>query len=461
MRIAGERPDGARLIYLDGGMAVVLRGTETSRILDMSVADRLGPWTPTDNSPQMRRQIALLLDGGVRVNPALDHASRAVPQYTNGGDRDLWDDVLHYVEREEDEVELPRRVDLGDYEGHPFRGNQWTTGEGEQGGDEPGDKEFTTRANHSDSGDKDWDDRVNRSVATTTEFGEERSYRPHEVANGADYDASYAKDYANQVRNDETRSPKEREHAEAIGIAEAAYKKSAEQLGAKDTYTKFYDPETKEWSPEREKIHDDILDKALKGKTPGGDPDDIQTYVMVNADDVKTVMPEYNGFNAALVHEESAYVADLIEAKARALGLNILYDATLKTAGDENDGGALGKLRRFKDAGYQVHVDFIDVPVETSVNRAMDRFVGNSEHRYVPPSVIRHGADEKFGSKARGTFERLRDKVDSYRLIDNTAPGRPRLIEQKKADKRSPRIVMMGGLTAAGKTTAVKRFARD
>src|SRR4030095_5165425 len=47
-------------------------------------------------------------------------------QHADGSysDRMLWAEILG-----EDMPDLPR-TDLGDYEGHPFRGNQWTTGEG-------------------------------------------------------------------------------------------------------------------------------------------------------------------------------------------------------------------------------------------------------------------------------------------------------------------------------------------
>lgn len=71
MRIAGRRADGAKLVLIGGGLAVVLRGTQKSRPLALRRTDALGPWAEADNSLASRRVVDKQL-AQARVSLALD-----------------------------------------------------------------------------------------------------------------------------------------------------------------------------------------------------------------------------------------------------------------------------------------------------------------------------------------------------------------------------------------------------
>ncbi len=62
MRIAGRRADGALLLNMGAGVMVILKAQRVSAPLDVAVADTLGPWTPSDNSLDMRRTAQKALD---------------------------------------------------------------------------------------------------------------------------------------------------------------------------------------------------------------------------------------------------------------------------------------------------------------------------------------------------------------------------------------------------------------
>lgn len=94
MRVQGVRADGALWVSLLNGLAVVLCGDRHSSPMDAQGVEQLGPWSPPSE----------------RI-PRLELANR-----------------LAYARYDP-------RLNLGDYEGHPFRGNQWTSGEG--GGADP------------------------------------------------------------------------------------------------------------------------------------------------------------------------------------------------------------------------------------------------------------------------------------------------------------------------------------
>jgi Zeta toxin len=108
------------------------------------------------------------------------------------------------------------------------------------------------------------------------------------------------------------------------------------------------------WTASRARLHRTLVEKALAGrqKTPEGTKpiavlligtpgsgktsegmkyteDFAVDFVVINADDVKENLPEYRGWNAAALHEESSYVAEeLIYEKAVAGRHHIIFDLT-------------------------------------------------------------------------------------------------------------------------------------
>ena len=138
--------------------------------------------------------------------------------------------------------------------------------------------------------------------------------------------------------------------------------------------------------------------------------------IYLNSDDVKAALPGYEGYNAALFHEESSVVHQLQEKLARDARLNVIIDGTM---------GKLSSLDKrideFKKAGYRVEGHFMRVTPETSAKRALERFVrgGGAEGggRFVPPELLLEHA-------ATQNFESVRTKLNMSELYDNegTAP---------------------------------------
>lgn len=178
----------------------------------------------------------------------------------------------------------------------------------------------------------------------------------------------------------------------------------------------IHDPDgTYRFTPERQALHDQIVNEALAGKTPaegqpvyhvlgGGPAAGKSTYVdsdagvrlrddntvMINADDVKTQLPEYQQMmaernpNAAnFAHEESSYLVARIQAAAFENRLN----ATLDGTGDNAPAKLRSKINAARAAGYRVEGHYVTVPTDVAVQRANAR--GAQTGRYVPESVIR------------------------------------------------------------------------
>ncbi len=194
------------------------------------------------------------------------------------------------------------------------------------------------------------------------------------------------------------------------------------------------------WKPERVKIHQDIENHVLtrvavtratpaEGQPPtvtflggrGGSGKskfaglvyDPQRAIVLDADEIKGMLPEYQGWNAADVHEESSYLFDKLCDKARELGVNVVLDATLKS-----QGSALKRVHQFKGEGYQVEVHYMHMPRQDSAKNAVKRFAdGNAKPdgkgRYVPVDVVLSNTTNE------ATFDALKPLADKWSFRDN------------------------------------------
>lgn len=224
------------------------------------------------------------------------------------------------------------------------------------------------------------------------------------------------------------------------------------------------------WTFERSLIHQEIVDE-LYAKANGVPNDrkaviagglggagkstvlskyagiDLSQYLVVNPDDIKEVLarrglvPKVDGLSpmeaSNLVHEESSHVAKQLAARALADGKNMIWDITMASRASTE-----GRIDSLRAAGY-THIEgvFVDIPVETSVERAGERHRRGHEDfrnsrgyggRYVPPDVIRENRDAEWGSKNRRTFEELKDRFDGWKIYDNSMHGaRPRRIGER------------------------------
>jgi len=240
-------------------------------------------------------------------------------------------------------------------------------------------------------------------------------------------------------------TPMELEHAALLARYDV---RASEALRDGDSRMKFAVPAGMDahgnmqytWSPERAALHDRIIMEAMVGVEPrehpvlvlmGGLPGAGKTTsagqglrfegkLVVNADDIKAKLPEYAGYNASYLHEESTEVTEKMMELGREMHADVVLDATMKSY----DGAKL-RAQTFKDAGYRIESRFVDVDIDTSVSRAVKRLADgdarNGQGRYVPLAAIRASASKDGSTKPRQTFDRLRAEgvFDAYLLVDN------------------------------------------
>lgn len=191
------------------------------------------------------------------------------------------------------------------------------------------------------------------------------------------------------------------------------------------------------YSEERDKLHYKIISSILsperiKAATPaeGGAPTftvlggrggsgkswfegnvyDAEKAIVLDADHIKSMLPEYEGWNAAQVHEESGDIFDEITSMCAKLGLNVVHDKTMKTAKS-----ALNDLNKFKELGYRTEAHYMHLPRQEAAKRAVSRFLGKTQ-RYVPVDVVLANTSNE------ATFDEVRKIVDKWSFRDNNVP---------------------------------------
>jgi predicted ABC-type ATPase len=148
-----------------------------------------------------------------------------------------------------------------------------------------------------------------------------------------------------------------------------------------------------------------------------------QNAIVLDADHIKGMLPEYEGWNAHQVHEESSHVLESVLALAKALGVNVVLDATMKTGKSIED-----KVDEFKGAGFRTEAHYMHLPRQEAAKRAVGRFLnGGEKGRFVPPEVVLGN------NKNEENFDKIKHKVDAWSFHDNSgAKGDgPKLIAQK------------------------------
>lgn len=208
------------------------------------------------------------------------------------------------------------------------------------------------------------------------------------------------------------------------------------------------------YTTERQKLHRDILKKmfnrsAVRAATPApgikpdatflggrggsgkswlfGDdgPVDRGAAIYINPDDIKEALPEYQGWNAALLHEESSDITSLAHSMARQLGVSVIVDATMKTT---------SKMHyitdSYKSSGYDISGHYMFASPETAARRAVKRFMGSG--RFVPPQY-------SLGSLTNEhTFDEMIPNFREWTVYSNNEDGKePKLVA--RGDAHTPR----------------------
>jgi predicted ABC-type ATPase len=177
-----------------------------------------------------------------------------------------------------------------------------------------------------------------------------------------------------------------------------------------DTKSKFSDGHG-HYTPERQALHQAIVNHYLQGTTPVNNPQAIvfgggtasgkstvakaeklgeDNTVHVDADQIKTHLPEYkeglvrgDANAAAISHEESSDISKMLMQRALSDKRNVLLDGT----GNSSITSLEKKVVAMRNAGHEVVGRYVTVPTEVALTRAMER--GNKTGRYVPETVIR------------------------------------------------------------------------
>jgi predicted ABC-type ATPase len=158
--------------------------------------------------------------------------------------------------------------------------------------------------------------------------------------------------------------------------------------------------------------------KSWFSKSPDS-PFDVSKTMYINNDDFKESLPEYAGWNAGSVHEEAGDIADRAHQRARGAGLNVTFDATLKST------GSIGKLiEQYEKAGYRVEGYFMHTAPQVSAVRAMGRF--DHTGRYVPAQYI-------LGSTTNeASFDAMTPHFAKWAVYDNNTGNGPVKVVEKR-----------------------------
>lgn len=260
-------------------------------------------------------------------------------------------------------------------------------------------------------------------------------------------------------------------HTKKIEETVAAALKAGEATDQKHTL----DAGHQVWTPERAAQHKQVVDelyldaekvptdgKALIAGGLGGAGKSTvlsqhmgigkNDYFTINPDDVKEKMaelgmiPKLDGLSpmegSALVHEESSHIANMLAQRAYADRRNVIWDITMSSLASTDR-----RVWEMKRSGYtQIDGVFVDIPVETSVERALARHRRGMEEydsgqgfggRYVPPSIIRKSASSKASSGNRAVFDELvRHDFNDWTLFDNSGEAPKKVTDSQTENRR-------------------------
>lgn len=128
----------------------------------------------------------------------------------------------------------------------------------------------------------------------------------------------------------------------------------------------------------------------------------INDYFVVSADDIRLKHPLYNPKYPNLLHEECVQLAEDKVYSLAGKGLDIIMDG-----GGINDHYTERIINHLKTLNYQIHVYFINTPVNICIQRNKERI--NNEERFVPISAI---IEKSY--KLQDSVNRLKKLADEF-----------------------------------------------
>ena len=147
-----------------------------------------------------------------------------------------------------------------------------------------------------------------------------------------------------------------------------------------------------------------------------------EEILKVDADEIRSMLPEYKGYNATQTHLETKDIVNTLLSD-KTIGIpckyDIIYDGTMNSTKSY-----LPLITLLKSLGYKIFIVYIDkVPEEVVKKRALERY--KKSGRFVPMEVI----DDFFG-KGKVALEELKLKSDGYMIIDGSS-GDYNILEKK------------------------------
>lgn len=138
-------------------------------------------------------------------------------------------------------------------------------------------------------------------------------------------------------------------------------------------------------------------------------------FLILDADEIKNAIPEFQMWNAGEVHEESSDLMKRIKSIAMAMGLNVIVDGTMAYNSKKPD-KVKNEMLAAKDMGYSTEAHYMFSPIQKSCINAMTRFRtknGDYSGRLVPTDILLAMQDNE------KSFDSVKDIVDDWSFRDN------------------------------------------
>ncbi|ACY75734.1 predicted protein [Cyanophage PSS2] len=250
----------------------------------------------------------------------------------------------------------------------------------------------------------------------------------------------------------------------AVARAEAEAAAVKERPDKEFTHERFSDAgpdgpdENTKWTTERQKLHDDIVGKFLKGGVKsanptftmsGGGPASGKGFmlketglggggrIVIDADEIKKLIPEYSAAQkkggkaqqaaAGVVHEESSFLAKRIMKEAAKKSFDMVLDGT----GDSGIASLTKKVKKMREAGYRVEAKYVSADTELAAQRNWERFLKTG--RLPPEWMLRN----VHADVSRTLPQAIKDGLfDAVELFDTNKSGALRKVLSQKGGKK-------------------------
>jgi predicted ABC-type ATPase len=197
----------------------------------------------------------------------------------------------------------------------------------------------------------------------------------------------------------------------------------------------YYNEDAGEYIPSRRKLHADIINTFkdevvcitegkpiaifMGGSPASGKSSFLRKYspyllkeeiLKVDADEIRAMLPEYEGYNAAQTHLETKDIVNTLLSD-RNIGIpcdfDLIYDGTMNSVKSY-----IPLMDILRKRGYKIFIVYMDnVPKDVVIKRALERY--RKTGRFVPLEVI-----EDFYAKGKTAFNELKKDVDGFMVID-------------------------------------------